>query len=70
VLTLADGTPAVNDASPLRQVARTPAWAPETPVRDVYEVRLPTADTDVHLLLILYDAHTLQEVGRLQRALP
>lgn len=70
VLTLADGTPAVNDASPLRQVARTPAWAPETPVRDVYEVRLPTADTDVHLLLILYDAHTLQEVGRLQGALP
>ena len=39
-------------------------------MRDVYEVRLPTADTDVHLLLILYDAHTLQEVGRLQRALP
>ena len=70
VLTLADGTPAANDATPLRQVARTPTWAPETPVRDVYEVRLPTANADAHLLLILYDAHTLQEAGRLQMALP
>lgn len=66
----ADGSPAVVDAYPLRQVAGTRTWAPGAPVRDVHEAPLPAAAQDAHLLLIVYDAQSLEEAGRLQIALP
>jgi hypothetical protein len=66
----ADGSPAVVDAYPLRQVAGTRTWAPGTPVRDVHEALLPAAAQNAHLLLIFYDAESLEEAGRLEIALP
>jgi hypothetical protein len=39
-------------------------------VRDVHEVRLPADRTGAAVLLILYDAETLAEVGRVQAPLP
>jgi hypothetical protein len=69
-LLLPDGSAAVVDAYPLRQVARTPTWAPGAQVRDVHEVRLPADRTGAAVLLILYDAETLAEVGRVQAPLP
>lgn len=68
-LLLADGSPAVMDAYPLRQVAPTTTWASGVQVRDVHEISLPDS-TDARLLLIIYDAASLEEVGRLEATLP
>jgi len=68
-LAQADGSPAVVDAYPLRQVAATTTWAPGVQVRDVHEIALPDS-ADAHLLLIIYDATSLEEVGRLEAPLP
>jgi len=69
-LALADGSPAVVDAYPLRQVAPTTTWAPGVQVRDVHELSIPDATTNAHLLLVIYDAASLEEVGRLTAPLP
>jgi len=68
-LAQADGSLAVVDAYPLRQVAATTTWAPGVQVRDVHEIALPVG-ADAHLLLIVYDAASLEEVGRLEAPLP
>lgn len=65
----ANGAPAVIDAYPLRQVAATTTWAPGVQVRDVHEVALPERP-HARLLLIIYDAASLEEVGRLETPLP
>jgi hypothetical protein len=68
-LVRADGSAAVIDASPLRQVAATTTWVPDVQVRDVYEIALPDG-ADARLLLIIYDAASLEELGRLETPLP
>lgn len=66
-----DGTPVVVDELPLRQVASTADWAPGEVVRDVHELRLPPdTSTAARLLVILYDAETLAEAGRIELPLP
>jgi hypothetical protein len=66
-----DGMPAVVDELPLRQVASTADWVPGEVVRDVHELRLPPgASTAARLLVILYDAATLAEAGRIELPLP
>jgi hypothetical protein len=67
---LPDGSTAVMDAYPLRQVALAPTWAPGEQVRDVYETRLPANSAGAHVLLIVYDAETLAEIGRVEAPLP
>lgn len=74
-LVRADSSAAVIDASPLRQVAATTTWAPGVQVRDVHEIALPgdaalSAGATARLLLIIYDAASLEELGRLETALP
>jgi hypothetical protein len=60
-----DGEPAANDSYPLRQVAPTTSWMPGTAVADVYEVPLsPVRSPADRLVVIVYDAATLAEVGR------
>lgn len=66
---LPDNSPAITDAYPLRQVAPTSTWAPSAQVRDVYEVRLPK-ENSAAVLLIIYDAETLTEAGRVHAPLP
>jgi len=67
---LRSGQPAVTDAYPLRQVASAPSWAPAVQVRDVHETQLPDDLNGAGLLVIIYDAETLTEVGRLRAPLP
>ncbi|GIK74816.1 MAG: hypothetical protein BroJett021_38040 [Chloroflexota bacterium] len=67
---LRSGLPAVTDAYPLRQVARTPSWEKNIQVRDVYETKLPDDLIDAAVLVIVYDADTLAEVGRLNAPVP
>ena len=63
----ADGQPAVEDHFPLRQVAPTTSWAPGGAIADVYTVPLPAVRSpDDRLLVIIYDADTLAEVGRVE----
>jgi hypothetical protein len=50
------------DRFPLRQVALTTHWLPGEVVRDVHDLPLPA--TARQLLVILYDAETVAEVGR------
>ena len=74
-LVRADGIDAVIDAGPLRQVAATTTWAPGVQVRDVHEIALPESatrpgDAAARLLLIIYDAANLEEVGRMETSLP
>lgn len=64
-----DGAPAVVDAYPLRQVAGARTWPPGVQVRDVHEVPLPAQLSEAQALIILYDAETLEEVGRIQFSL-
>jgi hypothetical protein len=47
-------------------VALTPSWLPGEVVRDVYQIDLPPDGTDADLLVIIYDAQTVVEVGRWQ----
>jgi len=65
-----DGLPAVVDAYPLRQVAGTRTWPPTVQVRDVYEVPLPVQLSGALVLIIIYDAETLMEAGRIQFPIP
>lgn len=65
-----DGSPAVVDAYPLRQVAGTRTWLPTVQVRDVHEVPLPAEWSGALALLIFYDAETLVEVSRIQFPIP
>lgn len=60
------------DRFPLHQVAHTDQWVPGERVRDVHSVRLPLREDSqpLQLLLIVYDAETLAEVGRWEVALP
>lgn len=68
--TLRSGLPAVTDAYPLRQVAHTPSWEKNIQVRDVHETKLPDDLNDAAVLVIIYDADTLAEVGRLNAPVP
>lgn len=65
-----DGTAVTHDAFPLRQVAPSSTWAAGVQVRDVYELAEPALPQDARLLLIVYDAETLAEAGRLEIPLP
>jgi hypothetical protein len=65
-----DGLPAVVDAYPLRQVAGTRTWPPTVQVRDVHEVPLPAQFSGALALIIIYDAETLMEAGRIQFQIP
>ncbi|MBK8047121.1 MAG: hypothetical protein IPK16_08360 [Anaerolineales bacterium] len=71
-LTYSDGTPAVTDRFPLRQVAPTTTWLPGVTVRDVYELYLPPGarQAPAQLQAILYDSETLMEVGRIEIPIP
>lgn len=62
-----DGAPAVEDRFPLRQVAPSTAWPPGVAVADVHEIALPPAlPAGARLQVILYDAATVEEVGRFE----
>ncbi len=50
------------DRYPLRQVASTNTWLPGEVVRDVHDLPLPSAATQ--LLVIVYDEATMAEVGQ------
>lgn len=55
---------ATQDHFPLHQVALTPSWVVDGVVRDSYELPLPP---QAHrLLVIVYDAQTLEEAGRFE----
>jgi hypothetical protein len=69
-LAYADGSPAVFDQFPLRQVALTPSWLPGELVRDVYTFYMPPAAAPATLQVILYDADTLAEAGRWEIQIP
>jgi hypothetical protein len=56
------------DWFPLRQVAHTQHWLPGEMIRDVYT--LPMVEGGRQLLGILYDAETIEEVGRFTLDLP
>ena len=61
----ADGQPAADDHFPLRGVASTSSWVPGAAVTDVYEAPLSAVRSpDDRLLVIVYDAGTLAELGR------
>lgn len=68
----ADGSPAVLDELPLRQVARTGEWLPQELVRDVHTLPAPAAvlAQPFTLQVILYDADTVAEVGRWEAQQP
>ena len=66
VLPLADGSPAVADRYPLRNVAPSSTWLPGETMSDVHELYLPPGTGPQTLLAILYDADTLAEVGRIR----
>ena len=55
---------AQEDRFPLRQVASTSDWLPTQVVRDVHDLPLPS--NAVRLLVIVYDAETLIEAGRVE----
>ena len=61
-----EGEPVVEDRFPLRQVAPTTTWLPGEVVRDVHYLRIPgaTRNERTHLQIILYDATTVMEAGR------
>ena len=67
-----NGQPVVEDQFPLRQVALTNAWLPGELVRDDHLLPLPPqwASHSPRLLVIVYDADTLAEVGRWEVDLP
>lgn len=67
-----DGRVATEDRFPLRQVAPSWSWLPGEVVRDVHTLRLPVAPsrTSIRLLVIVYDAESLAEVGRWSTAIP
>ncbi len=67
---LPDGTPMQKDHVPLRGTAATPDWVVGETVRDVYTVPLLPGVPGATLAIIVYDAATLAEVGRLQTPLP
>ncbi|MBX3000048.1 MAG: DUF2723 domain-containing protein [Caldilineaceae bacterium] len=59
---------AQEDRFPLHQVALTTHWSPGDTVRDVHYLPLP-AGAD-QLLVVVYDADSVEEVGRFQIDLP
>ena len=63
-----DGTATVIDAFPLRHVALTTTWAPNTAVSDVHTVDLRASELARarQLEVIVYDAETVAEVARWQ----
>ena len=67
----ADGVPNY-DRFPLRQVAYTDQWVPGELIRDVQYARLPTGLVvpPAAVQVIMYDAETIQEMGRWQTVLP
>ncbi len=71
-LTYPDGSPAIVDEYPLRQVAPTTSWVPGETVRDVYTLYLPPGaqSQPVTLQVIAYDAETVEEVGRWKTSVP
>jgi hypothetical protein len=65
----ADGETLVQeDRFPLRQVALTRHWSPGEVVRDVHDLPLPSAARQ--LLVVVYDAESVDEVGRFPIQLP
>lgn len=66
------GAPAVVDAFPLRQVYPSWAWLPGEVVRDVHylPIRGPAATEAARLLVIVYDAETVTEIGRFTVPVP
>ncbi len=67
----AAGQAVTADRFPLRQVAPTATWLPGETIRDVYELSLPATARAAagNLLVILYDAATIQEVGQVHISL-
>jgi len=69
VLPLDDVSLAQHDAYPLRLAAPTTAWLPGETIRDVHQIPLPpllAEYPDARLLVIVYDAETVAEVGRFE----
>jgi hypothetical protein len=64
--TLADGAPVQEDLYPLRLVAPTSTWLPGELVRDTYLLPVESDAPFASLDLVLYDADTLAEAGRVQ----
>jgi hypothetical protein len=61
-----DGQSVQVDHFPLRLVAQTPDWVTGELIRDVYDLPLPPAalGQPIRLLVIVYEAATVAEVGR------
>ncbi len=63
-----EGVPVVADRFPLRQLAPTKTWLVDKPVRDVHCLALPPREEaearPLRLQVIVYDAETVEEVGR------
>jgi hypothetical protein len=68
LLDVDDAILAQEDHFPLRQVALTPQWQPGQIVRDVHYLPLPAEAKT--LLVIVYDAETIEETGRILIPLP
>ena len=67
-LLFADGRPVILDEYPIRQAALTPNWLPGERISDVHYLTLPSSGLDrvARLETIVYDAETIEEVGRWQ----
>jgi hypothetical protein len=67
-----DGAPVVSDQFPLRQVSLTSDWPVGEVVEDDYLLRTPTVGpaTATRLLIVVYDAKSIAEVGRWETELP
>ncbi len=63
-----DGAPVVVDRFPLRQVYPSWAWLPGEVVRDVHylPIRGAAAEETAQVLVVVYDARTIEELGRFQ----
>ena len=68
----AEGEPVIEDRFPIRQVAKSSAWAPEELVRDVHTLPIPQRGSgeSAAVQVIVYDADTVDELARFQLPVP
>ena len=66
----ASGQPLVADRFPILQVAPSTVWLPGELVRDVHHLHLPGAAIPATVQVIVYDAETVDELGRFDLPVP
>lgn len=71
----ADGSPVTVDEFPLHQASYSTNWLPNETIWDTHKLPLPRLDTplptdDLNLNTIIYDADSLQELGRVVLPIP